>query len=46
VRTRWDLGSSDRIYVFGRHTQVGFFGRGGPCPVRAILEQHLEGRVS
>ena len=45
VRTRWDLGSSDRIYVFGRHTQVGFFGRGRLCPVRAILEERLQARA-
>jgi hypothetical protein len=45
VRTRWDVGSSDRIYVFGRHTQVGFFGRERLCPVRAILEQRLEARA-
>lgn len=45
VRARWELGAGDMIYVFGRHTHVGFFGRGKTCPVRAILERHFdEGR--
>ncbi len=41
VRARHDLGP-DTVYVFGRHTQVGLFGRLDGCPVRAILDRHLE----
>lgn len=44
VRLRWELGAGDAVYVFGRHTQVGFLRRESGCPVRAILDQRLAER--
>ncbi|MCB9602243.1 MAG: hypothetical protein H6720_18135 [Sandaracinus sp.] len=41
VRTRWELGAGDAVYVFGRHTQIGLFGRPERCPVQAILDHEL-----
>ncbi len=41
VRLRWELSAGDAVYVFGRHTQVGFFERASGCPVRAILDERL-----